>query len=147
MFNITSLFEKLNVRFNGQVELPEGGQAIYAKREIIVEVLKMLKEETDFYRLADITSVDYEDRYEVLYHLLDNQANLLAIKVKLDKNDNVIPSIVSVWKAADPQEREVYDLMGIIFEGHGNLTRILCPDDFVGHPLQKSFKLDKVSRF
>jgi NADH-quinone oxidoreductase subunit C len=58
-----------------------------------------------------------------------------------------MPSIVSLWMAADPQEREVYDMMGIIFEGHGNLTRILCPDDFEGHPLQKSFKLDKVSRF
>lgn len=147
MFNITSLFEKLNSRLKEKAELPEGGQAIYVKRESIIELLKTIKEETNFKRLADITSVDYEDRYEVVYHLLDDEANLLKIVVKLEKNDMVIPSIVGLWKAADSQEREVYDLMGIVFEGHGNLTRILCPDDFVGHPLQKSFKLDKVSRF
>ncbi len=147
MFDITNLLEKLNSNFEGQLELSENCQAIYAKRHHIVKLLQMLKDKYNYTRLVDITSADYEDRYEVVYHLTDNKTELLAIKVKLEKDDNVIPSIVSIWKAADPQEREIYDLMGIVFEGHGNLTRILCPDDFEGHALQKSYKLDRVSRF
>lgn len=147
MFNITSLVEKLNNQFGGQVELAENGQSIFAKREHIVNLLKALKEQHGYKRLIDLTAVDYEANYEVVYHLINDEMQLLAIRVKLDKNDSVIPSITSIWEAANSQEREAYDLMGITFEGHNNLTRILCPDDFVGHPLQKSFKLDKVSRF
>jgi NADH-quinone oxidoreductase subunit C len=147
MIDINNLLEKLNKHFNGQLELSDNGQVIFAKRENIIEVMKLLKDDLGFKRLVDITSADYEDRYEVIYHLTNECAELQAIKVKLQKDDMEIPSITSVWKAADPQEREIYDLMGITFKGHGNLTRILCIDDFVGHPLQKSFKLDKVSRF
>ncbi|MFL0246020.1 NADH-quinone oxidoreductase subunit C [Candidatus Clostridium stratigraminis] len=147
MVDINNLLEELNKHFNGQLVLSENGQAIYVTRENIVDVLKLLKEELGFGRLADITSADYEDRFEVIYHLLNVKAELLAVKVKLQKDDMEIPTITPVWKAADPQEREIYDLMGITFKGHENLTRILCVDDFVGHPLQKSFKLDKVNRF
>jgi NADH-quinone oxidoreductase subunit C len=147
MFDITNLLEKLNSNFEGELQLSENGQAIYAKTQHIVQLLQTLKEKYNYIRLVDITAVDYEDRYEVVYHLTDNETALLAIKVKLQKDNNIIPTIVSIWEAANTQEREIYDLMGIVFEGHGNLTRILCPDDFVGHPLQKSYKLNKVSRF
>jgi NADH-quinone oxidoreductase subunit C len=147
MFDITNLLEKLNSNFEGQIQLSENGQAIYAKTQHIVQLLQTLKEKYNYVRLVDITAVDYEDCYEVVYHLTDNEAALLAIKVKLQKDNNIIPTIVSIWEAANTQEREIYDLMGIVFEGHGNLARILCPDDFVGHALQKSYKLDKVSRF
>lgn len=147
MVDISNLIEKLDVTFKGQLELSESGKAIYAKRENIIEVLKTIKEDFKFGRLADLAAADYEDRFEVVYHLLNDAADLLAVKVKLDKSNSTIPSVTSIWKAADPQEREAYDLMGIIFEGHDNLTRILCKDDFVGHPLQKSFKLDTVKRF
>jgi NADH-quinone oxidoreductase subunit C len=78
---------------------------------------------------------------------MNDEIKLLALKVKLEKNDNVVPSIVSVFRYADNMEREIFDLMGITFKGHENLKRILNPEDFIGHPLQKSFKLDVVSRF
>lgn len=147
MIDIASIVEKLNVSFKDQIELPEAGQAIYVKRETILDVLKALKEELDFKRLIDVTSADYEDRFEVVYHLINGNMELLAVKVKLEKNDYKTPSIVSIWRYASPMEREVYDLMGIVFEGHENLTRILNSEDFAGHPLQKSYKLDVVSRF
>lgn len=147
MIDNVSLVEKLNVSFNGQVELSETGQAIYVKRESITDVLKALKEEFEFIRLVDVTSADYEDRFEVVYHLINDELKLLSVKVKLEKSDNKVPSIVSLWRYANPMEREVYDLMGIEFEGHKNLKRILNTEDFEGHPLQKSFKLDVVSRF
>jgi NADH-quinone oxidoreductase subunit C len=147
MINVADLVEKLNIQFEDELELSENGQAIYVVKKQLLKLLQILKEEFNYRRLTDITSVDYEDRYEVVYHLFNDEGKLLSTKVKLEKNDNSIPSIVSIWKSANEQEREVYDLMGITFEGHKNLKRILCPDDFVGHPLQKSFKLDIVKRF
>lgn len=147
MFNINNLVEKLEGDLKGKFEAAESGQALLTGRENVVQLIKSLKEKTGFSRLGDITSVDYRDYFEVVYHLLSDEAELLAIRVKLEKNDAKIPSIISIWKAADSQEREIYDLMGIDFEGHGNLKRILCPDDFEGHPLRKDFKLDTVNRF
>jgi NADH-quinone oxidoreductase subunit C len=139
MLNIAGLIEQLNNSENGQV--------IFADKENIVELLKVLKEQHKYSRLIDLTAVDYETHYEVVYHLINDEMKLLAVRVKLEKSDSVIPSITSLWEAANAQEREVYDLMGIAFEGHADLKRILCPDDFVGHPLQKSFKLNTVNRF
>lgn len=147
MIDIESIAEKLKVSFKGQAELSEIRQSIYAKRESIIAVLKALKEEFKFIWLADVTSADYEDRFEMVYHLVNDEMMLLAVKVKLEKSDIIMPSIASVWKYAYSMEREVYDLMGIVFEGHENLKRILNPEDFEGHPLQKSFKFDVVSRF
>lgn len=147
MIDAVSLVEKLNSTLKCTTLLSENGQAIYSNRENLAGVLKTLKEKFNYVRLMDVTAVDYEDRFEVVYHLLNDEIKLLAVKVKLEKSDNVIPSIVSVWRYAEEMEREIYDLMGIIFKGNENLTRILNTEDFVGHPLQKSFKLDVVSRF
>ena len=147
MLDMTNFIEKLNIQLQGGLELIENGQAICSRKEDIVHLLEILKLEYNYWLLADITAVDFNDFYEVVYHLLNDEEKLLAVKVKLDKSGSIIPTITSLWKAAETQEREIFDLMGIEFQGHGNLTRILCPDDFVGHPLQKSFKLNKVSRF
>jgi len=147
MINMENLVSKLKEHFNNQLELSENGRAIYVNKDILVEGMKYLKEEAGFSQLVDITSADYIDYYEVVYHLANSSVELLSLKVKVDKETSEIPTLTSVWKAANQQEREIYDLMGIIFKGHENLTRILCPESFVGHPLQKSFKLDKVSRF
>lgn len=147
MADLTNLIEKLKDKLKSELVLSENGQAIYCEKNIIVQLIKLLKEEFDYWMLEDVTSADYETYYEVIYHLADKNAELLAVKVKIDKEDSSIPSVSSIFKAADPMEREIFDLMGIVFEGHGNLKRILCPEDFIGHPLQKSFKLDKVDRF
>lgn len=147
MIDASNLVEKLNIILKGKVELSENGQAIYSNRENIAGVLKTLKEKFNYVRLMDVTAVDYEDRFEVVYHLLNDEVELLAVKVKLEKSDNVMPSAASVWIYAEEMEREIYDLMGIVFEGHENLKRIFNTEDFIGHPLQKSFKLDVVSRF
>lgn len=150
MVDMAHLLQKLDNTLGGQLLLSENGQAIYVKSEQLVVLMRKLKEELGFWMLADITSADYDDWYEVVYHLLNDNAELLCVKVRIEKIDNIrpsVPSVSSVWKSADPQEREIFDLMGIIFDGHGNLKRILCPEDFIGHPLQKSFKLNPVSRF
>jgi NADH-quinone oxidoreductase subunit C len=145
MIDTEKIFKQLKAVFFDQIELTEN--AIYVKRESIPAVLKALKESFGYTRLADVTSADYEDRYEIVYHLSNDEALLLAIKVKLDKTDCKLPTVTFLWRYANQMEREIYDLMGIIFEGHSNLKRILNPDDFEGHPLRKSFKLDIAERF
>lgn len=92
--------------------------------------------------LANVTSVDYPDRFEVAYHLASTvyQGSVLALKVAADKSNPEVPSLVPLWKGANFQEREVWDLMGIRFTGHPNLKRILMWEGFAGHPLRKDWK-------
>jgi len=66
--------------------------------------------------------------------------NEIAIKIQVDRERPHIPSVADVWPAADWHEREAYDLLGIIFDGHPDLRRILCCDDWVGHPLRRDYE-------
>lgn len=148
MDNISQLTEKLNPLFSEMLELTEDGQAIKVSKDNVVKLIQTLKETHKYNMLVDISAVDYEDRYEIVYHLMAiENAEVIRVKVMLPKDSPRIPSIVSLWKAADVQEREAYDLFGIIFEGHGNLKRIFLPEEFVGHPLRKDFKVETISRF
>lgn len=98
--------------------------------------------------LADITAVDWPDRdprYDVVYHLLSIETRaVLRLKVRVgdaDTPDPEVPSVTSVWPAANWFEREIFDLFGIRFDGHPDLSRILMPLDWVGHPLRKDYPL------
>jgi len=93
--------------------------------------------------------VDWKPHVEVVYHLfsLPNKTSLV-LKVLLprwkdDKPGELpeVPSVAGVWSTANWHEREVYDLMGVNFTGHPDLTRILCPEDWVGHPLRKDYEM------
>ncbi len=96
--------------------------------------------------LSDITAVDkypIEPRFELNYHLLSLERRArLRLKVRVSGQDPVVPSVVSVWPAANWHEREAFDLMGVRFEGHPDLTRILMPDDWEGHPLRKDYPVE-----
>lgn len=116
----------------------------------IVEVCSFLKTKDRFIRLSAITSVDrypLEPRFEVIYHLHSmprpgvTENERLRLKCRLSGNTPSIESVYSVWRAADWYEREVFDLFGIGFQGHPNLTRILMPPDWEGHPLRKDFPI------
>lgn len=148
MADASQLFEKLNSQFGSNLELPEDRQAIYCPKDSIVKFLQVLSESQKYTFLTDLTAVENAEDLEVVYHvMMMENADLLRVKVKLAKDSLRVPSITSLWASADVLEREVFDLFGIVFDGHDNLTRILCPDDFVGHPLRKDFKLETVSRF
>ena len=67
-------------------------------------------------------------------------AHSFTVRVVVDRDDPKIPSVASLWPTADWHEREAYDMMGIVFENHPDLRRILCPEDWVGHPLRKDYK-------
>ncbi len=95
----------------------------------------------DFDFLTNLTSVDYPDTFRIIYNLVSlTNAFTLEVRVDVDKEVPEVPSVIDIWGAADWQEREVYDLMGIVFKGHGNLKRILLKDDFKGYPLRKDFE-------
>lgn len=107
-------------------------------------VLTWLKQR-GYAMLLDVGGVDYlprSPRFEVVYHLLDmERLQRVRLRCSPDDDDPVIPSVSDLWPSAQPAEREVYDLFGVRFEGHPNLTRILMPDDWEGHPLRKDYPL------
>jgi NADH-quinone oxidoreductase subunit C len=114
------------------------------ERGNFIEVMKTLKDdkELNFSFLASLTAVEYEDKFEAVYHLMNiDRSEIVRIKVDLDKEEPCIESLTDIFKAADLQEREAFDLLGVQYTGHPNLKRVLCPDDFVGHPLRKDFSM------
>lgn len=115
---------------------------IKLKPEAVLPVCEMLKSnaETDFDYLADITAVDWRNRIEVVYQLMSLASGAkLALRADLDRDKPEIDSVVSVWLGADFMEREIFDLMGVIFKGHPKLNRILLPEDWEGYPLRKDY--------
>ena len=95
--------------------------------------------------LADITAVDNLtlggfERFAVVYHLLSHEtANRVTVKAYVTEDRQELSSVESIWKTADWQEREIFDLFGILFTGHPNMIRIMNPDDYQGHPLRKDY--------
>ena len=117
------------------------GTAPVIRPEAIGDVCLYLRDELRFDYLLSLTAVDGIDYFEVVYHLLSMERNELAVvKAQLQgRTEPSLPSVTPVWKSADFQEREVFDLMGIRFEGHPNLKRIMMWEGFPGHPLRKDF--------
>lgn len=145
--NREALVGELNQKFGGCAEVFEDNtnQSIKVKADKIVEVMQELKANPayELNHIMNLSSVEYPENFTVVYHLNSlTYLHKLTVKVEVDKANPQVPSIISAWKAADVMEREVYDLMGIVFTGHPNLKRILLADDFVGHPLRKDFKLN-----
>lgn len=96
----------------------------------------------EFDYLASVTAIDYLDRIDVVYQMRSlRNGRDFAVRIEVDRDESVAPSVTSVWRAADFQEREIYDLMGVTFTGHPNLKRILLYDEFDGHPLRKDWRL------
>ena len=112
----------------------------------IASVCGFLKYDQKFVRLSSVTAIDRypaEPRFEVVYHLHSVEKNQrVRLKCRVNGTDAAIESVTSVWRGANWYEREVFDLFGIPFEGHPNLTRLLMWEDFPGHPLRKDFPLD-----
>jgi len=113
------------------------------KNDALLAVAAFLKDtpELDFNYLNYVTAIDYYDHFEVVYQLtsLEHNHSLIMKTRCYDRENPVLPSVVSLWQGADFQEREIYDLMGIRFEGHPNMKRIFLWEGFPGHPLRKDY--------
>jgi NADH/F420H2 dehydrogenase subunit C len=117
--------------------------AVVVRSQSLYQIAEFLKNTPglDFDYLTNLVAVDYMDYFEVVYHLISLEHNhSLVLKARChEREEPVVPSVVSLWRSADFQEREAYDLMGIIFEGHPNLKRLLLWEGFVGHPLRRDY--------
>jgi NADH-quinone oxidoreductase subunit C len=116
-------------------------KTIGAPANSIADLCRVLRETQGFLLLADITAVDWwprEPRFEVVYQLA-SASDRLRVKVTLAGANARLPTVQGVWPGANWLEREVWDLFGIVFEGHGDLRRLLMPEDWEGHPLRKDF--------
>jgi len=115
-------------------------------REAIVETCRFLKNEQQFDMLADLCGADRgpeeDPRFVVNYHLFSTKHyNRLRLKVRLSEDDPHVATVTDIWKTANWHERETFDLLGIIFDDHPDLRRILLPSDFDGHALRKDYPL------
>lgn len=123
------------------LEATKNGLVVAADK--LPELARHLRDHQGYDYLSMVTSVDWPQHFEVVYYLygVAQPKDALVLKVRLaDKVNPVVPSMTPIWPGADLQEREVYDMMGIRFEGHPNLRRVLLWDGFEGHPLRKDYR-------
>ncbi|MCI0782218.1 MAG: NADH-quinone oxidoreductase subunit C [Chloroflexi bacterium] len=119
------------------------GDVVWVKPSSIDRVARFLRDDTesDFQFLNSISAVDYVEYFEVVYHLTSfRRQHTAVVKSRVYGRESLsVPSVYDVWRGADFQEREVWDLMGIHFDGHPNMKRIMLWEGFDGHPLRKDY--------
>jgi len=147
---LTEIAERVRETFPSAFEgtwEDRGDRHIRVKRDGIVGVCRFLKTEPglEFVSLIDITAVDWngqEPRFDLVYQLLSLAHNRrITLHMRVPEKDCRAPTVTVVWRGADWLEREVFDLMGVRFDGHPDLRRIVLPDDYEGYPLRKEFPL------
>ncbi|RMG97171.1 MAG: NADH-quinone oxidoreductase subunit D [Chloroflexi bacterium] len=125
-------------------ETRPGYEGLIVSPDKLREVATTLRDELGFNYLSSVTGVDLIDdnKMEVVYHIysIEKGGGPIVLKAQVDRDNPVVPSLVPVWPGADFQEREAWDLLGIRFDGHPDLRRILTWDGFHGHPLRKDWK-------
>jgi len=136
---LRSLFPAVMLEPAGSIDQP----AIRVPTASLVDVCRALhdRDELGFILLADISAVDWwprEPRFEVVYHL-SSMTRRLRVKVWVDGASPRLPTVQEVWPGAGWLERETWDMFGIVFEHHGDLRRLLMPEDWEGFPLRKDF--------
>lgn len=128
--------------FRGEITLEIG-------KEHLIDVLLFFKSPATpgFEVLMDLTGVDYLEPVmgvQVVY-LLHNPSNYQRVRISVfAKREETIPTVTHLWEGADWYERELFDMFGIVFEGHPDLKRILMPDDWKGHPMRKDYPLTEI---
>lgn len=143
---LPDLADALRAKFGdaiGETNLYAGETTVYVRRDALVEVCTWLRDEAGFDYMSDMASVDRfteEERFEVVYNLCALAARKrLRLKVRLEEDDAVVPTVTGVWFGAGWHEREAWDMMGIRFDGNPDHRRIYMPEDFEYHPLRKDF--------
>lgn len=143
------LLDELGKRFPGAVSeavIFRNMPSLLVPREQILAICQFLNSDEGgaYDLLTDETAVDYpkrEKRFDVVYHLYSFKNNVrLRLKLQVGEGEKV-PSVTGIWPTANWLEREIYDMFGILYEGHPDLKRLLLPDEWVGHPLRKDYDI------
>ncbi|PLX84312.1 MAG: NADH-quinone oxidoreductase subunit C [Desulfuromonas sp.] len=144
---------KLKGKFSASVlDVKEfrGETTVTVKKEDIVAICSFLKKEQGYNLLSDLCGVDYlgqEPRFMVVYNMYNIKTHdRLRVKVPVEENDCRVDTVCGVWATANWLERECWDLMGISFNNHPDLRRILMAADWEGHPLRKDYPLQGPDR-
>jgi len=144
---------KLKEKFSGSIlDVTEfrGETTVTVKKEDIVAICAFVKGELGYNLLSDVCGVDYlgrAPRFMVVYHLYNiSSKEPLRLKVPVEEKDPRVDTVSGVWATANWHERECWDLMGIVFNNHPDLRRILMPEDWEGHPLRKDYPLQGPDR-
>ena len=139
------------------VTYSRGQKVVHPPRDQYVAVLKKLIDE-GFTMCADLTAADYlthpgrslpagvvAERFEVVLNLLSiSRRERLRVRVQVPESDPTIASCFDLWPGTEAMEREVFDMFGLRFDGHPDLTRILMPEDWEGHPLRKDYAVGRI---
>jgi NADH-quinone oxidoreductase subunit D/NADH-quinone oxidoreductase subunit C/D len=141
----TKVLDPIEQRFPGKVvrDEREGYEGYIVAADSLIEFATTLKDEMGYDYLSSVTGVDYlpQEQMEVVYHAYASKGgSAMVFKVQTPRDHSVVPSLISVYPGADFQEREAWDLLGIRFDGHPDLRRILMWDGFEGHPLRKDWQ-------
>jgi len=141
----------LRDRFGGDAITPSqfrDNQRVTVPAEGVLEVLEVLKRDAGFDFLSDLSAADYlhypdaRDRFGVWYVLANTTTGMrLVVKTWVNDPDPSLPSVYALWNGADWMEREVYDMYGIVFEGHPDMRRVLMPDEYTAFPLRKDYPM------
>ena len=140
-----AIYQRLKERFGDRIlEISETKPDSFCVVEpgAIVEVGRALRDDPEIAMdcLSNQSGVDYSDHIQVVYHFFSYRLRHGAVlKVKLPRDNPVVHTLEDDWKSANWMEREIFDLLGVTFEGHSDLRRILMPEDWLGHPLRKDF--------
>ena len=141
------IFARLEKQFPGKLsdfrgDVPEPYCSVSVPA--IVDVCRFLRDEAGlkFEVLSDLTALDWpkEEKIQIVYHLYSYpNKHQIVLKVDLPRENPRIATVEEIWKVANWFEREVFDLFGVIFEGHSDLRRIMLPEDWIGYPLRKDY--------
>ena len=142
--------ETLQLKFGGSLKEStfRDNRRVDVPASMLFDFLNCLKSEHNFDMLVDMTAVDYleyegaTDRFSVVYMLLNvASGERLIVRTAVNLPDAALPSVYSLWRGANWMEREVFDMFGIVFDGHPDLRRILMPEEFAAFPLRKDYPL------
>jgi NADH-quinone oxidoreductase subunit C len=150
---------EIPTRYGVPVTESRGQTVLHPGREQLAELVMELRDEHGFGMCIDVTAVDYvayelprhlpegvtAERFELVVGLLSHGTReRLRLRVQVPEADPVVPSLFQVHPGTEALEREVFDMFGISFDGHPDLTRILMPEDWIGHPLRKDYAMGRI---
>jgi NADH-quinone oxidoreductase subunit C len=145
--DVTEIHGRLKARFEagvGDCTAKAKDSFIIIEPAVLTDVCRFLHDDPDlrFDCLSNQSGVDYKAKghIEIVYHLYSyTHRHWLVLKVDVPRDNAVLATVEGIWKAANWHEREIYDLLGVTFDGHPDLRRLLMPEDWIGYPLRKDF--------